>query len=293
MPHTCRSFLSLIFVFAWFSCFTFRPVKAQTTIDDAQSAFSFALPLVAPWNAITPSDPCNGCAFKPNASDILDGTWHDGSVVGLTGSLTFDGTGVSLFGVTNGAQTCAMTFVLDGETSILDLSAIPQSTVLYSYQYFAQGGLSSGSHTLSWTIETSVDHAVAVIDYAVVTSAAAVTTAVATNSGSSTLSSSEGAQTVTVTDQAFVSSPSNTQSSSSSNAGSLTSSQSNYSSLANSATITSGSPTTGSSASESVTTGTSLLTIVSSSTSTPASDVSLAPQKLKTATIVGAVLGVS
>ncbi|KAF9071945.1 hypothetical protein BDP27DRAFT_1321186 [Rhodocollybia butyracea] len=277
-PPTRRSFLSLFFAFAWFSFFTFtiRPVKAQTTIDDAQSAFSFA----SAWNVITPSDPCSGCAFKPDASQILDGTWHEGSVAGSTGSLTFDGTGVSLFGVVNGAETCAMTFVLDGVTSSLDLSAIPPSVKTYNYQYFAQNGLSTGAHTLSWTIGASVDNAIALIDYAVVTSAAAVAAPVGTtNPGSSpTPSSPAGAQTTTVTSQASASSSSNTQLSSSSpipGSGSPTSSSQPNSSSPNS------------------TIGTSLVTsmVISSATSTPAADVSLAPQKPKTALIVGAVLG--
>ncbi|KAF9069280.1 hypothetical protein BDP27DRAFT_729740 [Rhodocollybia butyracea] len=281
-----------------FFTFTIRPVKAQTTIDDAQSAFSFA----SAWNVITPSDPCSGCAFKPDASQILDGTWHEGSVAGSTGSLAFDGTGVSLFGVVNGAETCAMTFVLDGTTSSLDLSAIPPSVKTYNYQYFAQGGLSSGSHTLSWTIGASVDNAIALIDYAVVTSAAAVAAPVGTtNPGSSpTPSSPAGAQTTTVTSQASASSSSNTQLPSSlsiTGSGSLTSSsQLNSSSSTILAAITSGSPTTESPASESavvITVGTSLVTsmVISSATSTPAADVSLAPQKPKTALIVGAVLG--
>ncbi|KAE9401832.1 hypothetical protein BT96DRAFT_918584 [Gymnopus androsaceus JB14] len=141
--------------------------SATTTIDDAQSpAFTF----VSAWNAITPSDPCALCALKLNSGDVNDGTWHDCSVNGSTASLTFNGTGVVLYGVTNAAQTSALTFILDGGSSVdLNLSAIPQSpTNVYHYPFFNASGLSSGTHTLSWTIESSIVNAVAVIDYAVV-----------------------------------------------------------------------------------------------------------------------------
>lgn len=77
-----------------------------------------------------------------------------------------------LYGVTNAAQTCALQFVLDeGSPVNLDVSSIPLSpTNVYHYPFFNASGLSGGTHTLTWTIQTSVVNAVAVIDYAVIIS---------------------------------------------------------------------------------------------------------------------------
>lgn len=86
--YHCRSFLSLFCILSWSSHFIDLVKAATTTIDDAASpAFTF----VSAWNAITPSDPCNGCAVKLDSDSTFDGTWHDGSVAGSTASLNFDG----------------------------------------------------------------------------------------------------------------------------------------------------------------------------------------------------------
>lgn len=65
-----------------------------TTLDDGDSSvFTFA----SAWNSITPSDPCHGCTVKLDSSQVLDGTWHDGSVGGSTALLEFEGTIVDEF----------------------------------------------------------------------------------------------------------------------------------------------------------------------------------------------------
>ncbi|KAJ4485717.1 hypothetical protein J3R30DRAFT_1396840 [Lentinula aciculospora] len=198
--YPCRSFLSFIPILAWFSYPSLLVKAATSTIDDANSAFTFA----SAWNAISPSNPCDGCATKLDSTQVLDGTWHDGSVAGSTASLKFEGSGVTLYGVTNADQTCALTFVLDGGNPVnLDLSTIPQSpTKVYNYQFFSASGLSSGSHTLSWTIENSVSNAVALIDYAIITSdvvsSSTTSSSSSTSPGHTVSSSNNSGQTVTV-----------------------------------------------------------------------------------------------
>ncbi|KAH7881065.1 uncharacterized protein C8R40DRAFT_15109 [Lentinula edodes] len=229
--YPSHSFITCIRVtatlLAWFTsypvCLTVQAATTTTTVDDADSsAFTF----ISAWNAITPSDPCDGCATKLDSTQVLDGTWHDGSVAGSTASFKFEGTifdeflfscgqfsqahsvynptyhlsgsGVTLYGVTNADQTCALTFVLDGGSPVnLDLSSIPQSpTKVYNYQFFSASGLASGSHTLSWTIETSVSNAVALIDYAIVTSdVASSSTSTTSSSGSESSQSQAGTST--------------------------------------------------------------------------------------------------
>ncbi|KAJ4479724.1 hypothetical protein C8J55DRAFT_606233 [Lentinula edodes] len=174
-----------------------------TTLDDADSsAFTFA----SAWNSITPSDPCHGCTVKLDSSQVLDGTWHDGSVGGSTALLEFEGSGVTLYGVTNADHTSALRFILDGGSPVnLNLSSIPQSsTAVYNYQFFSASGLSSGFHILSWTIESNVSSAVALIDYAIVTSDGASSPSMSqvspspssTSSSSSTQKSKPAATTI-------------------------------------------------------------------------------------------------
>lgn len=86
--YHCRFFLSLFSILLWSNHFIDLVGAATTTIDDAASpAFTF----ISTWNAITPSDPCNGCSAELQSNLTFDGTWHDGSVAGYTGSLLFDG----------------------------------------------------------------------------------------------------------------------------------------------------------------------------------------------------------
>ncbi|KAJ3807804.1 hypothetical protein F5876DRAFT_79375 [Lentinula aff. lateritia] len=299
-------------------CLTVQAATTTTTVDDANSsAFTF----VSAWNAITPSDPCDGCATKLDSTQVLDGTWHDGSVAGSTASFKFEGSGVTLYGVTNADQTCAITFVLDGGSPVnLDLSSIPQSpTEVYNYQFFSASGLSSGSHTLSWTIETSVSNAVALIDYAIVTSDVASSSTSSTsssgseNTGSSVVNSGQSQAVTSSSSTSQVSlPPSSTQNNppsgtSFSTSSNLSPTTTNGPSPTTTATNTSSSTTSNSGFTVSssiilITIGTSVETstmillpspTASGQVSTGTSAAILASQKSKTAaaTIVGAVLG--
>ncbi|KAJ3931244.1 MAG: hypothetical protein NXY57DRAFT_238192 [Lentinula lateritia] len=197
--HFVLTFIQVITIFLvrfidYPTCLMVEAATTTTTLDDADSSvFTFA----SAWNSITPSDPCHGCTVKLDSSQVLDGTWHDGSVGGSTALLEFEGSGVALYGVTNADHTSTLRFILDGGSPVnLDLSSIPQSpTAVYNYQFFSASGLSSGFHILSWTIESNVSSAVALIDYAIVTSdgASSPPSSQVSSSPSSTSSSSSSA----------------------------------------------------------------------------------------------------
>jgi hypothetical protein len=64
----------------------------NTTVDDTSSAFTFT----GSWTAVSASNPCAGCASKPDASQTFDASWHDGNYrTGASettgGSFTFTG----------------------------------------------------------------------------------------------------------------------------------------------------------------------------------------------------------
>ncbi|KAJ3879462.1 hypothetical protein F5051DRAFT_201511 [Lentinula edodes] len=316
--YPSHSFIAFIRVtatlLAWFTsypvCLTVQAATTTTTVDDADSsAFTF----ISAWNAITPSDPCDGCATKLDSTQVLDGTWHDGSVAGSTASFKFEGSGVTLYGVTNADQTCALTFVLDGGSPVnLDLSSIPQSpTKVYNYQFFSASGLASGSHTLSWTIETSVSNAVALIDYAIVTSDVASSSTSTTSSSGSESSQSQAGTSSSSTSQVS-SFPSSTQNNPISGTSLSTSSNLSPTTTNGPSTAATNTSTSSSTTSNSVSTvlssiilitiGTSVetSTMISQPSRTTSGQVStntsaaiLASQKSKpaAATIVGAVLG--
>ncbi|KAJ3829359.1 hypothetical protein F5880DRAFT_449983 [Lentinula raphanica] len=283
-----------------------RAAAATSTIDDANPAFTF----VSAWNAVSPSNPCDGCASKLDSTQVFDGTWHDGSVAGSTASLKFQGTGISLYGVTNSDQTCALTFTLDGgNPTSLDLSSIPESpTKVYNYLFFSASGLSGTStHTLAWTIENSVDNAVAFIDYAVVTSTssaaaatttqasgdtATITTAGAGNSGTSTSIGPSSSISQTSTSQ----STSPTSSAASTSTPTTTSSKSTFTSTLSTASAYSSIilVTVGGLIQTSTISPLSLPSPTEASSSTPAPTLiasSASQRTSKTSTIVGAVVG--
>ncbi|KAE9401161.1 hypothetical protein BT96DRAFT_1018342 [Gymnopus androsaceus JB14] len=264
--YLCHSFLSFLYILSWSSS-TIGLVGAATTIfDDASSAFTFALG----WHAVTLSDPCDACALKLNPTEPLDSTWHQYSVAGSTASFIFEGTGVALYGVD------------------LDLSAIPDTpTNTYNYSFFTASSLSSGSHTLSWTIETSVDNAVAVIDYAVVTSDDPTPATSSISSASTTPSSSTGGFSMTSVMQAVGSSFTTSPSPMTSTSSTAASSTSGAASSTTNTSTTSVSPSA-----VVITIGESVITsMVLSPTTTSASTAALAAPKPKTFTIIGAVVG--
>lgn len=64
----------------------------NTTIDDTETSFKWS----ESWTAVTPSEPCAGCASKPDASQVEGGSWHDGNIMttkddSAGGSFTFQG----------------------------------------------------------------------------------------------------------------------------------------------------------------------------------------------------------
>ncbi|KAJ4486969.1 hypothetical protein C8R41DRAFT_921136 [Lentinula lateritia] len=172
-----------------------------TTLDDADSSvFTFA----SAWNSITPQTHVMGgstALLEFEGTIVVEFFFSCGQFIELTRDTNptrhLSGSGVTLYGVTNADHTSTLRFILDGGSPVnLDLSSIPQSpTAVYNYQFFSASGLSSGFHILSWTIESNVSSAVALIDYAIVTSDGASSPSMSqvSSSPSSTSSSSSSA----------------------------------------------------------------------------------------------------
>ncbi|KAJ7657784.1 hypothetical protein DFH06DRAFT_1408831 [Mycena polygramma] len=60
-------------------------VPTNIYVDDTNSTvWSFD---VGKWNAVTPSTPCTVCTATPDATKVVNSTWHDGT--GTSGSVTF------------------------------------------------------------------------------------------------------------------------------------------------------------------------------------------------------------
>ncbi|KAJ7446328.1 hypothetical protein FB451DRAFT_1412356 [Mycena latifolia] len=173
--------LALLFIF---------PVHAAAltnlTIDDANSTyFTFAATATSRWAAISPGNPCAFCSAQPLTTDIHDQTWHDGSN-GSSGTLTFQGTEVFLYGI-DLANPANITFTLDGAEAAFHYYAGSEQFVFNSL-FFHAGSLSrDANHTLTWTLhETKENGTSALFDYAVITVADAAASASASQTASST-----------------------------------------------------------------------------------------------------------
>ncbi|KAF7308089.1 hypothetical protein MKEN_01171300 [Mycena kentingensis (nom. inval.)] len=137
------------------------PTLAATTttiVDDTSSAWTFE----GEWTAVTPSNPCDFCASKPDPTRIQGGSWHDGNfmrgkdeVGSSAGSFTFTGTGVKIYGVGKRGSEPNVVFTLGSQTSTYHYTG----TQHFAYQmlFFAASGLSEGTHTVTWVLEANAD----------------------------------------------------------------------------------------------------------------------------------------
>ncbi|KAF7363735.1 Myb-DNA-bind-2 domain-containing protein [Mycena sanguinolenta] len=170
LPH---SFIVLLFAIAA------SGALVNTTYDDSSSSFTFS----AAWDVITPSNPCSGCSTKPNATKVHDGTWHDGNVVssggGPTGSFTFQGSAVYIFGIDQNSAEADIVFTLgdkqqthhyDGPGTVTSSGT---DQFVYNALFFSATGLPSDqTQTVSWVLnfaDTGVGLQIGLFDYAVVT----------------------------------------------------------------------------------------------------------------------------
>ncbi|KAJ6476896.1 hypothetical protein C8R45DRAFT_1158032 [Mycena sanguinolenta] len=152
----------------------------NTTFDDSCSNFTFT----GSWVTITPSNPCAGCETKPDPSQIRDGTWHDGSIhssgeLPSTGSFTFQGSAVYIFGIDQNLIEADIVFTL-GEIQKTHHYTGPGTITnsgfdqfVYNALFFSATGLPSDqTQTVSWVLnlaDTGAGLQIGLFDYAIVT----------------------------------------------------------------------------------------------------------------------------
>ncbi|KAJ7362498.1 hypothetical protein DFH08DRAFT_1024721 [Mycena albidolilacea] len=159
----------------------------NTTIDDTETSFNWS----ESWTAVTPSEPCAGCASKPDASQVEGGSWHDGNIMttkddSAGGSFTFQGSAVYIYGIDQAGSEADIVFTLDSITSTHHYTG--SDRFAYHALFFSATGLAADrTHTVNWALAKNSasdrDLQTTLFDYAVVTSGTAVTTT--TESGSS------------------------------------------------------------------------------------------------------------
>ncbi|KAF7350084.1 hypothetical protein MVEN_01310300 [Mycena venus] len=220
----------------------------NTTIDDTSSSFSWS----GNWNAITPTDPCGGCSAKPDPTQTEGGTWHDVGIMTTkdetaTGSFTFQGSAVYIYGIDQANSQADIAFMLDSLTATHHYTG--SDRFAYRALFFSATELASGqTHTVNWALQKSSasdrDLQEAIFDYTVVTSGTADTT------GNPSSGSTTGAPSGTGSDSNSGStSDSNSGSTSNSNSGSTSGSNSGSTSNSNSGSTSGSNSNSGSSGS--------------------------------------------
>ncbi|KAJ7709554.1 hypothetical protein B0H17DRAFT_1190755 [Mycena rosella] len=146
----------------------------NTTVDDTSSSFTFA----GAWSGITPTSPCNGCSSKPDPSLTYGGTWHDGNIGNgaspTTGSFTFQGSAVYIFGIDQAISQPDIAFTLGSVQSTHHYTGTEQ--FVYDALFFSATGLAADqTHTVNWVFNVDQASGVSVLqealfDYAIVTS---------------------------------------------------------------------------------------------------------------------------
>ncbi|KAJ7484850.1 hypothetical protein B0H11DRAFT_2231520 [Mycena galericulata] len=161
----------------------------NTTFDDASNSFTF----VGQWTAITPSSPCGGCASKPpDLTQIYDGTWHDGNYMTgdsqmTSGSFTFTGSAVYIYGIDQTNSQPNIVFTLGSIQSTHHYTGTERFA--YNALFFSATDLPADqTQTVNWIFETDPstgeDLQEALFDYAIVTSGTDDTTTTGSTSGS-------------------------------------------------------------------------------------------------------------
>ncbi|KAJ7940317.1 hypothetical protein B0H13DRAFT_6135 [Mycena leptocephala] len=146
----------------------------NTTIDDSSSSFTFH----GAWNTITPTSPCAGCSSQPDPSKTQDRTWHDGNIregapVGTSGSFTFTGSAVYIFGIDQTISQPNIAFTLGSIQQVHHYTGTER--FVYDALFFSADGLAADqTHTVNWIFNvapnTGVGVQAALFDYAIVTS---------------------------------------------------------------------------------------------------------------------------
>ncbi|KAK7055386.1 hypothetical protein R3P38DRAFT_2846788 [Favolaschia claudopus] len=166
LPH---SFITVLAAFASIA----SGALTNTTVDDSSSSFSWS----GEWTAVSPSSPCDFCASKPDPSQTNGGTWHDGNTVDnpsrqTTGSFTFKGSAVYIYGIDQTNSQPNIAFTLDSIQKVHHYTG--SERFAYHALYFSADGLASDqTHTVNWVYNfaqnTGVGVQSALFDYAIVT----------------------------------------------------------------------------------------------------------------------------
>ncbi|KAJ7438449.1 hypothetical protein FB451DRAFT_159546 [Mycena latifolia] len=146
----------------------------NTTVDDTSSSFTFD----GAWSAITPTSPCDICSSKPDPSQTQGGTWHDGNCrtgapTTTTGSFTFQGSAIYIFGIDQAISQPNIVFTLGNVQQTHHYTGT--ESFAYHALFFSATGLAADQmHTVNWVFNvddsTGVEVQAALFDYAVVTS---------------------------------------------------------------------------------------------------------------------------
>ncbi|KAF8194730.1 hypothetical protein K438DRAFT_1968683 [Mycena galopus ATCC 62051] len=136
------------------------------TFDDTNST---VWTFVGQWNAVTPSTPCPGCFAQPDPMQVVNSSWHDGSVV--SGSVTFQGSAIYIYGIDMTATSGTNISFSMNNPSNVGFHYFGSTGTTYNVPFFTAADLdSSVEHTVSFIGQTSLAGAGAMLfDYAVVT----------------------------------------------------------------------------------------------------------------------------
>ncbi|KAJ7223133.1 hypothetical protein GGX14DRAFT_162809 [Mycena pura] len=174
-PRSFLPFLSFLSVFLLLVCApSANSAVSNTTIDDTSSAFVFT----GEWTAVSDSQPCEFCSSQPDPSQTFGGTWHDGNcrtgaTDTTTGSFTFTGSAVFIYGIDQAQSQPNIVFTLGGTQTTHHYTGTERFA--YNALFFSATGLEAGqTHTVNWIFNVDSDTDVvvqsALFDYAIVTS---------------------------------------------------------------------------------------------------------------------------
>ncbi|KAJ7100891.1 hypothetical protein B0H15DRAFT_463857 [Mycena belliarum] len=203
-PHSFYVLLRAFLIVLLLSFVPFvRSAVTNTTFDDTSSAFTFD----GSWTATSASNPCGGCSSKPDASQAFGATWHDGNIRtdaprGTSGSFTFTGSAVYIYGIDQAVSQPNIAFSLGDVSSVHYYTG--NERFVYNALFFSATGLAAGeTHTVSWVFNvnpsTGVGLQSALFDYAVVTSGSADVVKPPGTTTSSTSTSTDVQRTQTTT----------------------------------------------------------------------------------------------
>ncbi|KAI0346980.1 hypothetical protein BDW22DRAFT_1351313 [Trametopsis cervina] len=148
------------------------------TIDDQNGdEVTGAQVTYSPTQMWSQGNGCGGCSTKPDASQALDETWHDGSrtpdrdILPLALSFKFTGTAVYLFNILENRVLTDVNITMDGQfvTRFTNTPNLPDfDQFVYNFPVFSSDTLPFGEHTVEMSA-FGPDQTLVLFDYAVYT----------------------------------------------------------------------------------------------------------------------------